>query len=189
MLEEVRKTFRCTASLRDGSGEREREWGKEERGETVASFLVCQSFAYRGERGWNTKLTQSSQFLEGNVCIEGGWESVICYFCSLPCSWLRGFGNRPGRGSEATSLDILVSEMPDLHSVSMLGDSCSRLRWLFGFIFFLCCSVLFGFALLELLWMQSHFFLSFLKYVTKALHYELNIDTYTSRQITKPGGK
>ena len=73
ILEEVRKTFRCAASLRDrsgeieGEGEGERE--REERGETVASFLVCQSFAYREEHGWNTKLPQSPQFLEANVCV------------------------------------------------------------------------------------------------------------------------
>ena len=69
ILEEVRKTFRCAASLRDRSGEIEGEREREERGETVASFLVCQSFAYREEHGWNTKLPQSPQFLEANVCV------------------------------------------------------------------------------------------------------------------------
>ena len=185
ILEEVRKTFRC-ASLRDRSGERERERERDERGEAVASLLVCQSFAYREEHGWNTQLTPSSQFLEANVCIEGAWESVICYFRSLPCSWLRGFGNRPGRGSEATSLDILVSEMPDFHLVSMLGDSCSRLWWLFGFFPVLLCAL--WLCLPRIIVKALSFFLSFLKYVTKALPNELNIDTYTSRHITKPGG-
>lgn len=53
--------------------EKEEENEKERKEERPSRACWCVNlFAYREEHGWNTKLTPSSQFLEANVCIEGG---------------------------------------------------------------------------------------------------------------------